>query len=312
MELAVESDGAARGVGGGGGVEATLELRVVGEGALDGGDFCGGYEGYADLVGGDGGDVGLAVIAPVDFDEVWRRFDLEVLAEAYALGAVGDAIERCAGSDAGLVAVGSDDEAGLDGVAVGADYAALAGSSLLRLNFLDFLDYGLPVEMHAEGGGAIEEELMEEGSAQASTCGCGEGCLGADRGAGAIGVEETDSAEGGAFDGGEVDSEIGEGGYGVRHEALAAGFVDGGLHAVGDFYGETALCSSDGTGEAGGTSSGDEDVGASCFLRIRRVENLIRVHWRSSKKDFAEELFLYHFSKTSSEQKAGPMAARML
>ena len=199
MELAVESDGAARGVGGGGGVEATLELRVVGEGALDGGDFCGGYEGYADLVGGDGGDVGLAVIAPVDFDEVWRRFDLEVLAEAYALGAVGDAIERCAGSDAGLVAVGSDDEAGLDGVAVGADYAALAGSSLLRLNFLDFLDYGLPVEMHAEGGGAIEEELMEEGSAQASTCGCGEGCLGSDWGAGAFGVEEADSVEGGAF-----------------------------------------------------------------------------------------------------------------
>jgi hypothetical protein len=32
------------------------------------------------------------VIAPMDFDEVWQRFDFEVLAEAYALGAVGDTV----------------------------------------------------------------------------------------------------------------------------------------------------------------------------------------------------------------------------
>jgi hypothetical protein len=129
------------------------------------------------------------------------------------------------------------------------------------LDFLDFLDDGLPTEADAEGGGAIEQELMELDAAHASTCGRGEGCLSADWGAGVIGAEETDSAEGSAFCCGQVDSESGEGGYGVGHEAFAAGFVDGRRHAIGDFYGETLLGGGDGTGQAGGTSSGDEDVG---------------------------------------------------
>ena len=62
------------------------------------------------------------MVAPVDFDEVWsREVDGEVLAEADALGAVGGTVEGGPGADAGLVAVGSDDVAGADGVAVGAD-----------------------------------------------------------------------------------------------------------------------------------------------------------------------------------------------
>ncbi len=69
------------------------------------------------------------------------------------------------------------------------------GSSLLEL--LDLLDYGLPTEADAEGGGAVDEELVEEGSAHASAGSCGEGCLSAE--VGAVSVEEADSAEGGAF-----------------------------------------------------------------------------------------------------------------
>ena len=50
MELAAESEGAARGVSGSGRLEALTEFREVSQGALDAGEFCGGDEGYADLV----------------------------------------------------------------------------------------------------------------------------------------------------------------------------------------------------------------------------------------------------------------------
>ena len=135
--------------------------------------------------------------------------------------------------------------------------------------------------------------LMEDGTAHSKAGGGGEFGLGDDRAAGAIGGEEADAGEGSAGGGFEIDAEVSEGGDGVGHEAFAAGFVDGRGHAVGDFDGEAQLSGGDGAGEAGGTTAGDEDVGG---VRVRR----------SCRKD------LYHLSKTSSEQNAGPMAARML
>ena len=82
----------------------------------------------------------------------------------------------------------------------------------------------------------------------------------------------------------EVDAEVGEGGYGVGHEAFAAGFVDGRAHAVGDFYGEAVLGGGDGAGEAGWASAGDEDVGGGCVLLMRRVESLLGLIGRVFKK----------------------------
>jgi hypothetical protein len=96
--------------------------------------------------------------------------------------------------------------------------------------------------------------LVEEDSADASAGGGGESGLCAEWG---VGVEEADSAEGGTFDRANIDSEFGKGGYGVGHEALAAGLVDGRGHAVGNFYCETVLGGGDGAGEAGGASSYD-------------------------------------------------------
>ncbi len=86
VESAAEGDGAAGGVAGGSGGEAALKLREVRESLRDARVFGAGDEGYADLVGGDGGDVGLAIVAPVDLDVAGPGGEGEVLAEADALG----------------------------------------------------------------------------------------------------------------------------------------------------------------------------------------------------------------------------------
>ena len=122
-----------------------------------------------------------------------------MLAEADASGAEGSSVERGPGADARLVPICSYDEARPDGVAVGSNQAAVlrGSSSLPGLNVVYLLDDGLPAEADAEGGGAVEQELMEEAAADASAWGGGEGGLCTDRGAGA---EEADSAEWGTFD----------------------------------------------------------------------------------------------------------------
>ncbi len=68
-----------------------------------------------------GSDVGLAVIAPIDFDEVGPGGDGVVLAEADATGVDGGFGEAGPGGDAGLVAVGADEVAGAEGLAIGAE-----------------------------------------------------------------------------------------------------------------------------------------------------------------------------------------------
>ncbi len=189
VEAAGQGDGAAGGVGGRGGCEAELQGREEAQGLLDAGEFFGGYEGDADFVGRDGGDVGLGVVGPVDFDEVCPGGDGEVLAEAYAAGAGGGSFEAGAGADAGLGAVGADDPAGAEGFVIGVDLVVVDGA-----------DYGLPVELDTEGGGSVEEELVEESATYAATGDCWEG--GFSRGEVAVrgGVaDESDATEEGAF-----------------------------------------------------------------------------------------------------------------
>lgn len=77
--------------------------------------------------------------------------DVEVLAEADAPGGSGRAVEPSERTDAGLVAIGSDDEARLNGVAVGVNDARSVGRGF------DTADYCLPVKTDSESSSAIEE-----------------------------------------------------------------------------------------------------------------------------------------------------------
>ena len=128
MEFAAEGDGSARLADGQGGVKARLKLRELAEGLFDRGELAARDEGNAYLAGGDRSYVGLGVVGPVDLDLTrpllrGRRYG-EVLAEPDAAGGDGTAVERGEGANAGLVAVGADDEARMDGLTVCADGGA--------------------------------------------------------------------------------------------------------------------------------------------------------------------------------------------
>src|SRR5580704_13019692 len=125
-----------------------LKRGEEGEGVVDGGEFFLCDESDADLVGGGRGDVGLAVIAPIDFDEVGPGGDGEVLAKADAAGVDGGFGEAGPGGDAGVVAVGADEVAGAESLAIGAD--EMTGGS-----GLDALDGVLPVEANAESESSV-------------------------------------------------------------------------------------------------------------------------------------------------------------
>ena len=126
-----------------------MKRGEVGEGVVDRGEFFVCDESDADLVGGGRGDVGLAVIAPIDFDEVGPRSNGEVLAETDTHGVNGGFGEAGPGSDAGVVAVGADEVAGAESLAIGAD--EMTGGS-----GLDALDGVLPVEADAESDSSVE------------------------------------------------------------------------------------------------------------------------------------------------------------
>src|SRR5882672_4480133 len=81
-------------------------------------------EGDADFVGGVGGDVGLAEVAPVDLDEVRPWGDGVVLAEADAARVEGGFGEAGPDGDAGAGTVGADDVAGAEGLAIAVDEGA--------------------------------------------------------------------------------------------------------------------------------------------------------------------------------------------
>ncbi len=161
------------------------------------------------------------------------------------------------------MAVGTDDKAGGEGAPVGLDTVRLDGGSLPCDSAPHHsTNGGLPTEANAEFGGAIEQKLVEEFALHASAvagrksslCGRGRG-----------GIEKADAADAGealgvAGGGGKADPEFAEGRQGVRHQALAAGFIDGRLHAVDDMNTKTLTGKSDGAGEAGGATARDEDV----------------------------------------------------
>jgi hypothetical protein len=160
-QFATKGDGAAR--------EATWLRRgeMTGEGGkvaerfLRTADFfvCG--EGDTDFVGRDGSYVGLSEVAPVDFNEVCPGLDCIVLAEADAAGVDADFSEAGPCSDAGVVTVGSDQVASINGLAVGSNENASGGG-------FDVLDGVLPMKTHAKSEGAIEKKLVQDGAAESA------------------------------------------------------------------------------------------------------------------------------------------------
>ena len=110
---------------------------------------------------------------------------------------------------------------------------------------------------------------MEDGAADASAGGCGEGGFGGGRATGCRGVaDEADAAQERALCVSEglleVEAERGEGGEGVRREAFAAGLVDGGLHAVDDFDLKALRCGGDGARQTGGACADYDYVCVRC------------------------------------------------
>jgi hypothetical protein len=164
-----------------------------------------------------------------------------------------------------LVAVGAYDVAGAEDLAVGVDKAAGAWMEAAGAGLRDALDGVLPMEADAEAGGAVEQELVENGAADAASGAGREGSLG---GGGVCGrhlvVEESNAAEGSGFDLAEVfvevEAEGSERGEGVGHEAFAAGFVDAGLHSVDDLDLEALIGGGDGAGQTGRSCTYDENI----------------------------------------------------
>ena len=130
-------------------------------------------EGDADFVGGVWGDVGLAELAPIDLEEVCPRGDGVVLAKSDTAGSSCGLGEAGPGGDAGVVAVGADDVAAAKGLAIGADFGLGLGLRGRAVD-ADALDGVFPVEADAEAGGAIEQELVKQGAADAASGGSGE------------------------------------------------------------------------------------------------------------------------------------------
>src|SRR5271170_5131078 len=149
----------------------TVEGWEVAESLTGTGDLFAGDEGDADFSRGDGSDVGLAVVAPIDFDESAPGSDGIVLAEADAAGVDDASGEPGPGCDAGLVAVGTDEEAGAEGLGAGVGAGVNDGDVVVSC---DAADRVLPVEADAEAGGTVEQELVQGGAAYAASGSCGE------------------------------------------------------------------------------------------------------------------------------------------
>jgi hypothetical protein len=115
--------------------------------------------------------------------------------------------------------------------------------------------WAIPGEADSESGRAVEQEAMQSGTADADAAATGK--VGGD--AGLVGGE-SDAGEFRAVMRFEMDAELDKGAVGFRHQAFAAGFVDGRAESVGDEDVGAALAQGDGSGQAGGSSADDEYV----------------------------------------------------
>ena len=128
--------------------EMALERREVPEGLIGADCLFAGDEGDTDLARGDGCDVSLAMVAPVDLDEAAPGSDCVVLAKSDTAGVGGSWIEPSEGGDAGVVAVSADEIAGVERLIVGVNCDVPAGR--------DTSESVLPMEANAQAGGVVE------------------------------------------------------------------------------------------------------------------------------------------------------------
>src|SRR5262249_4254231 len=108
------SDGAAFGCGDARIREARGKLRKLCEGLIHAEVGVGGQKKYADFLCGERGEIKLAGLAPVNFDEVAPRGDFVVATEGEAAIAHGAGLESGPAANAGCGAVGSDDPMGAE------------------------------------------------------------------------------------------------------------------------------------------------------------------------------------------------------
>jgi hypothetical protein len=140
----------------------------------------------------------------------------------------------------------------------------------------DALDGVFPMEADAEADGAVEEDLVKDGAADAAAGRLGEGGLDGEGIGKRVIADEADAAQEMIFGFTQDLLEIGEadgckGFERVGHEAFAAGFIDGGLHGVDDLDVKALAGCGDGRGQSGWTSSDYQDITngpASVHLRL--------------------------------------------
>jgi hypothetical protein len=191
------------------------------------------------------------MVAPVDLDEVGPWRDRVVLAEADAAGVDGGGGEAGCCGDAGLVAVGADEVAGGESLAVGADDSVFVSG-------IDRADCVFPMEADSEAGGAINEKFMEHGAADAAAG--VQTKAGFDKSFGIVKANAAQRVTLGVEKLLYVEAQGCEGFEGVGQEAFAAGLVDGRLHGIDDFNVKTLARGGDSGGETGGACSYYEDV----------------------------------------------------
>src|SRR5580698_3872312 len=178
-------------------------------------------------MGRDGGDISLPMIAPVDLDAVAPRSDGVVLTEANAARVDCGFAETGTVSDAGVMAICSDDKTRPDRKTVGTNQTVF-----------DSLHRGLPAEPDSESRGTLKEELMQVGAFETPAgmrwkCRFDCGVTSRRR------PDEADAVDGITGSGRGYYAKLPEEFETVGQQPFAACLIDGRLHAIGYVSGKT-------------------------------------------------------------------------
>jgi len=142
--------------------------------------------------------------------------------------------------------------------AIGADDPARAQKLTRHANAVA-LETGnrcAPHHAHAGLGGALRHQFVQGGAADAESHALREGSFHRQ-----IPVTKADAAKGPRAGLVERDAKRARGGNAIRHDALAAGLVDGRLRTIGHGDVEAAVARGDGRGQPRRAAADDEDIG---------------------------------------------------
>ena len=232
-----------------------------------------GDEGEANLLRANRCDHHLALVAPVDLDEIRPRSYPVVPAKSKANLLVTDAVEAGPLANLRVLSISRNDPAAPDGAPI--KPYSIGGNSE---------EGGSPQERNSGFNGPLHENVVQRGSPDPQTTTVGEGCYD-----GGLALDEADSPEANRLIAAYLDTEFAQGGNSIRHQAFAAYLVDRGPGGIGNNNPQALLAGSDGCGKSGGSAAGNEYVSLHSPL----------THY-------------YQRSNTSSEQKPGPIAASRL